>query len=129
MRLWDSTRALGRRGEDLAHRYLERQGMTVVARNYRTATGSAEADLVAWDRDVLVFVEVKTRATAEYGPPDRAIGLEKRRAMIRAATDYARRSGVPAEKLRFDVINVVVSKPYSFEHLRDAFAAHWQPGA
>jgi putative endonuclease len=123
MRMWGPSQALGRRGEDLAHRYLERRGMTIVARNYRTATGSAEADLVAWERDTLVFIEVKTRSTEEYGPPDRAIGDEKRRAIVRAASDYARRAGVPAEKVRFDVINVVLSTPPSFEHIRDAFTS------
>jgi putative endonuclease len=121
--MWESGQALGRRGEDLAHRYLERQGMTIVARNYRTATGSAEADLVAWERDTLVFVEIKTRTTDEYGPPDRAIGEEKRRAIVRAAADYGRRAGVPEEEVRFDVINVVLSNPPSFEHIRDAFTA------
>src|SRR5689334_17626740 len=59
-RAWETTRALGRRGEDIAHRYLQREGMTVVARNYRTATGAGEIDLVAWHGDTLVFVEVKT---------------------------------------------------------------------
>src|SRR5450759_4919549 len=102
-KLWEEDRALGRHGEDIAHRHLQREGMTVVARNYRTATGSAEVDLVAWDGDSLVFVEVKTRRTADYGPPDRAIGDEKRRAMTRAAADYARRADVPPEKIRFDV--------------------------
>jgi putative endonuclease len=97
--------------------------MTVVARNYRTATGSAEADLVAWDRDTLVFIEVKTRTTDEHGPPDRAIGAEKRRAMMRAAADYTRRAGVPGDRLRFDVISIVDSRPPSIEHIRDAFVA------
>jgi putative endonuclease len=96
--------------------------MTVVARNYRTATGSAEADLIAWDKDFLVFVEVKTRSTAEYGPPDRAIGDEKRRAIARAAADYSRRAGVPSERLRFDVVNVLVSNRPSIEHIRGAFS-------
>jgi putative endonuclease len=115
--------ALGRRGEDIAHRHLQREGLTVVARNYRTATGSAEADLVAWDGDTLVFVEVKTRASADFGPPDRAIADEKRRAVMRAAADYARRAGVPPEKLRFDVVNVICSTPPAVTHFRDAFSA------
>src|SRR5947209_16776140 len=97
-RKWDSGLALGRRGEDIAHRHLQREGMTVVARNYRTATGSAEADLVAWDSDTLVFVEVKTRATADFGPPDRAVGSSKRETLVRAAADYARRAGVEWDK-------------------------------
>ncbi len=122
-KLWEEDRALGRWGEDVAHRHLQREGMTVVARNYRTATGSAEADLVAWDGDRLVFVEVKTRQTAEYGPPDRAIGDEKRRAMLRAASDYARRAEVPPEKIRFDVVNVICSTPPAVAHFRDVFSA------
>jgi putative endonuclease len=122
-RTWDSGLALGRRGEDIAHRHLQREGLTVVARNYRTATGSAEADLVAWDGDTLVFVEVKTRASADFGPPDRAIADEKRRAVMRAAADYARRAGVPPEKLRFDVVNVICSTPPAVTHFRDAFSA------
>ena len=122
-KVWDEDRALGRRGEDIAHRHLERDRMTVVARNFRTATGSAEVDLVAWDGDTLVFVEVKTRRTADYGPPDRAIGDEKRRAILRAAADYARRAGVAMEQIRFDVVSVVCSAPPAVEHFRDAFSA------
>jgi putative endonuclease len=122
-RAWDAAKALGRRGEDVAHRHLQREGLTVVARNYRTATGSAEIDLVAWEGDTLVFAEVKTRTTTEFGPPDRAVGDEKRRAMVKAAQDYARRAEVPWEKVRFDVVNVVCSTPPAVTHFRDAFSA------
>ena len=50
-RVWDRDLAAGRRGEDLAHRYLRREGFTIVARNYRLSSGEAEADLIA--REVL----------------------------------------------------------------------------
>lgn len=122
-RAWGDERALGRRGEDAAHRHLQREGMTVIARNYRTATGSAEVDLVAWEGETLVFVEVKTRATAEYGPPDRAIGDDKRRHISKAAADYARRAGVPWERVRFDIVNVVCTTPPAVTHYRDVFSA------
>src|SRR5215831_9904601 len=59
----------GRIGEDLAHRYLRRRGCTVVARNYRPVAGAGEIDLVAWEDGRLVFIEVKTRATEEFGAP------------------------------------------------------------
>jgi putative endonuclease len=62
----------GRIGEDLAHRYLRRRGYTVIARNYRTRSGSGEIDIVAWNGPTLVFIEVKTRQTDEYGSPDRS---------------------------------------------------------
>src|SRR5205085_12644473 len=80
-RTMDPRMTMGRRGEDLAHRYLRCQGYSILARNFRLASGIAEADLIARDRDELVIVEVKTRATAEFGPPDRAIDSEKLRHM------------------------------------------------
>jgi len=110
----------GRMGEDLAHRYLRGRGCTVVARNYRPPSGHGEIDLVVWHRDKLVFVEVKTRGTAEFGEPERAVDSEKRIHLTRAARDYARRAGVEWPKVRFDIVAVVLS-PRRIEWLRDAF--------
>ncbi len=118
---WTPDRRLGRRGEDLAHRYLHEHGFTVVARNWQTRSGSAEVDLVAWDGGTLVFVEVKSRDSDEHGAPDRAIDGEKRRHLARAARDYTRRADVPWELVRFDVVNVIHSEPPSITHFRDAF--------
>ncbi len=111
----------GRAGEDLAHRWLRRHGCTVVARNYRPPSGHGEIDLVAWHGGNLVFVEVKTRATGEFGEPDRAVDAEKRRNLQRAARDYARRAGVEWEQTRFDIVSVVLATPPRIEWLRDAF--------
>jgi len=110
-KLWTPTLALGRRGEDLAHRYLHRQGYIVVARNYRPASGDAEADIVAWDRDTLVIVEVKSREHGEYGPPERAIGPEKRAHMARVAREFAARGSTPWDHVRFDVVTVLFTDP------------------
>jgi putative endonuclease len=110
----------GRIGEDLAHRYLRRQGCTIVARNYRTRSGSGEIDLVAWQGETLVFVEVKTRDSAEFGTPDRAVDADKERHLRTAASDYARRAGVEWERIRFDVVSVVLN-PRRIEWIRDAF--------
>ena len=118
---WPADQALGRDGEDAAHRYLRSQGFTIIARNHRTRGGSAEVDLIAWEGDTLVFVEVKSRATADYGPPDRAIGVEKRRKIIFGALDYLRRMPNRAERIRFDIVNVVFQPPPAITHLRDAF--------
>jgi putative endonuclease len=120
--------ALGRRGEDIAHRFLQRAGIIVVARNYRLSDGSGEIDLVGWDRDTLVFIEVKSRQTDEYGSPDRAIGPEKWSHIVRAARDFARHAEVPWEKVRFDIVTVVFSSPPSVAHLRDALPRqHTEP--
>ena len=111
----------GRRGEDLAHRYLRRQGFTIVARNFRPRAGAGEIDLVAWERERLVFVEVKSRATDEFGTPDRAVDPEKQRNLERGARDYARRAGVDFQNVRFDIVNVLLTRPPKIELLRDAF--------
>jgi len=116
---WSPDQASGRRGEDLAHRYLERQGLTVVARNHRPTSGAGEIDLVAWDRDTLVFVEVKCRHSDEHGAPDRNVDAAKQRALVSAGRHYARQARVPWERVRFDVLGVVLAEPPAFTHLRD----------
>ena len=120
-RHWSPDQATGRRGEDIAQRYLQRSGIIIVARNYRMAGGAGEVDLIGWETDTLVFVEVKSRHTGEYGDPDRAIGQDKQRSLVRAAREYARHAEVPWEKVRFDVVNVIFSTPPSVTHFRDVF--------
>ena len=115
------TFASGRRGEDLAHRYLQSHGYLVVARNFRTRTGSAEVDIVARKDDAVVFVEVKSRDSAEFGPPDRSIDREKQIHIMKAAVEYLRRADVPNERARFDIINVILGGQPSIEHIEDAF--------
>jgi putative endonuclease len=110
-RRWTQSLAAGRRGEDLAHRFLRSQGYTIVARNYRLASGDAEADLIAWERDTLVVVEVKSRASVDFGPPERAFDAEKQQHLLRAARQYARRRNVPMESVRFDLVTVLLSDP------------------
>ena len=111
----------GRIGEDLAHRYLRRKGCTVVARNYRRRSGHGEIDLVVWDGDKLVFVEVKTRENDAFGEPERAVDAEKQFHLLGAAREYARRVDVPWQQVRFDVVSVVLS-PRRIEWRRDAFS-------
>ena len=113
--------AAGRHGEDLAHRFLRSHGFTVVARNYRPRTGPGEIDLIAWERENLVFVEVKARSTDEFGTPDRAVDMEKQRHLERAARDYARRANVDWDTVRFDIVSILLSKSPKIELLRDAF--------
>ena len=120
-KLWNADQAAGRRGEDLAHRFLQNRGMRVVARNYRPRSGAGELDIVAWDGDTLVFVEVKSRTTEEFGSPDRAVDEAKRERLLRAARDYVRRAGVDWRRVRFDIVNVVLTHPPAVTLLRDVF--------
>lgn len=110
----------GMRGEDLAHRWLRAHGFTVVARNWRPPQGGGEIDIVAWEADELVFVEVKARLSADIGTPERAIDAQKMDALRRAARDYVRRSGADPERVRFDCISVT-GDAGEIAHFRDAF--------
>jgi putative endonuclease len=119
-RLLNSGAALGRKGEDLAHRYLRSAGYKVVARNYRPGQDS-EIDIVARDGDKLVFVEVKTRTSAEFGSPDRAIDREKQRHILRAARSFVTRSGDSWSTVRFDIVAIVFGNAPEISHYRDVF--------
>lgn len=120
-RSWDRDKASGRRGEDLAHRFLRKQGYIIVARNYRLSSGDAEADLIAREGEDLVIVEVKTRATDEFGPPEQAVNPEKRRHLMRVAREYARKTDTPWEQIRFDIVSIVLREPPEITLLKAAF--------
>jgi putative endonuclease len=122
-RTWTAARAAGRRGEDLAHRFLRRQGFVIVARNYRLGSGDAEADLIARDGETLVVVEVKTRETGAYGPPERAIGEEKFRHMLRVAREFAAKTDTPWDRVRLDVVTVLLRPAPTINLYRSA----WTP--
>ena len=111
----------GRLGEDLAYRYLRRHGCTVVARNYAARSGAGEVDLVAWEGGVLVFVEVKTRSSADFGAPEAAVDGEKQRRIAIAAREYGRRAQVDDTRTRFDIVSVMLGKPPRITWTRDAF--------
>lgn len=107
----------GRRGEDIAHRYLRGKGYTVVARNWRPPAGPGEIDIIAWDGHTLVFVEVKTRSSDESNAPERNVDPDKIRALQRAAGSWLRQC--PAQTARFDVVAIAGKR---VQHLADAFA-------
>jgi putative endonuclease len=116
-----SAQSLGRRGEDLAHRYLQKQGFRILARNW-TGPQLAEVDIVAQQDGQTVFVEVKSRAGDEHGSPDRAMDDLKIVAQRRAARAWARRAGIEAAGIRFDLVTVVFTEPPRIEHFPDAWS-------
>jgi len=94
----------GRRAEDLAAAELERQGLRIVARNWRRPEG--ELDLVADDHGLCVFVEVRSRTGIEQGDPLESITPRKQARVIRAARMFLDSETVPATGYRFDVVGV-----------------------
>lgn len=120
-----SRRPLGRRGEAAAARYLRRRGYKIVARSAQLRPG--ELDLVAVARDrTLVFIEVKTRRSAEQGHPAEAVDAAKQRRLTRLAVTFMKRHGVLESRARFDVIAVTWPDGKWFariEHIENAFEA------
>lgn len=111
----------GQLAEDAAARYLVRQGLTVLARNFRCRGG--EIDLVCRDRKTLVFVEVRLRRNANYGGAGASITGTKQRRVILAAQHYLLAHAASESDCRFDCILLDGTEETDIEWLRDAFSA------
>ncbi len=96
--------AIGRWGEDIAARYLARHGYEILDRNYRTPAG--ELDIVAREGDAIVFVEVKTRRSSAFGPPQAAVTPTKAAHIIAAAQHYLLDTARESGDWRIDVVAV-----------------------
>jgi putative endonuclease len=95
---------LGKTGEDLACRELERRGYAIVARRYRGRSG--ELDIIARDGATLVFVEVKARESREFGEATEAVTALKQRRMAKVAVEYMMRHHLLEGPCRFDVVSI-----------------------
>lgn len=123
---------LAQRGEQLATEYLEQRGYRIVAanfslpigRNLRGVTINAEIDIVAYDGHTLCFIEVKTRASDDFAPPQVNVDLRKRRQIARAALAYRRMLGLMDSAYRYDVVTVV-AKPDGSEPRIDLLKRFW----
>jgi putative endonuclease len=111
----------GKRGESLAAEFLEKKGWRIAERNWRAGRG--EIDLIAWAHEqLLVFVEVKTRAGDNFGGPEEAVDARKQDIMARTAGLYMEHIGYDWE-IRFDIIAVLLKgdKVLQIRHVEDAF--------
>jgi putative endonuclease len=115
---------LGKRGEQAAERFLISSGYRLLHRNYKISGG--ELDLIMLDGRTVVFVEVKTRATAELGRPELAVDERKQQQLIRISAAYIKRYHLQHVSKRFDVVSVVwpetQQKP-EIKHILHAFDA------
>jgi putative endonuclease len=95
---------LGKHGEDLACRELERRGYAIIARRYRRRGG--ELDIIARDGETMVFVEVKARDGHAFGAAAEAVTRLKRRRITELALDYVMRNHLSDCPCRFDVVSI-----------------------
>jgi putative endonuclease len=125
---------VGKTGEDVAVKFLEQNGYTVLERNYRS--GHQEIDIIACDHEFLIFVEVKTRSchipeSMSYGRPARAVGSTKQKNIVLAAQSYLRQHPENTLQPRMDVIEIYLKKTVegappsllNVHHIRNAFLA------
>jgi putative endonuclease len=107
---------LGKRGEELAAAYLEQLGIRIVAANFVVPVGrnrigvviNAEIDLVAYDGATLCFIEVKSRMSDWFAPPEANVDRRKQRQIARAARGYRRIFELERAPYRYDVVTVVL---------------------
>jgi putative endonuclease len=119
---------LGQRGEQLAARHLRRQGLKILARNYRCPVG--EIDLILLDRSTrklgaatIVFVEVKARTSDHYTDPEAAVNAEKKRRLRKIANYYVGKHNAQDYTLRFDIVAVICpdGETPTIRHTPEAF--------
>jgi len=113
-------KSLGSAGEELAATFLERHRYRILERNFRCKGG--EIDIVARDGKTIVFIEVKTRKTGMYGPPQLAVTPFKQRQISKAALTWLAKTRQFDVSARFDVISIIVTgQEPQIEHITNAF--------
>ena len=112
---------LGLRGEDLAEKFVKKEKYKIIERNFQTRYG--EIDIIARKANIIVFIEVKTRASSEFAQPWEAVGFRKRKNLKAAAKIYLQQHPVRECEFRFDVISIIVedhAQP-QIEWIQEAF--------
>ena len=121
MRGW-LNRIFGDAGERAAVRYLKRSGYRIICRNFENRFG--EIDIIAFDANTLVFIEVKTRRTMQRGTPVEAVDSRKQQQILKTAQSYLKQRQLYYTSVRYDIIGVLwpdnETEP-EITHLRAAF--------
>lgn len=100
-----SSKETGDIAEQYAQRLLRRKGYRILATNYRASGG--EIDIVASKGDCIVFVEVRSKSTDEFGSPRESVGPTKQRRLTRAAVAFLKSRRLSNTSWRFDVVEVI----------------------
>ena len=111
---------LGKKGEEMALRFLKKRGYRIIERNYACKMG--EMDIIAREKDTLVFIEVKTRTSTTFGPPQLAVNPKKQLQMSKVALHFLKEKKLEDVKARFDVVAILLGvRGEEIELIRDAF--------
>lgn len=109
---------LGKKGEIEARKYLESMEYAIVAKNFKCTYG--EIDIIAMDKEELVFVEVKTRCSQKYGEARDAVDKIKKKHIKKAATFYIHENELENKFIRFDVIEVYLKdEKFYIRHIKN----------
>lgn len=115
---------LGKRGEEVAVRFLKKNGYRILGRNYVCKMG--EMDIIAKEKDTMVFVEVKTRTSTTFGPPQLAVNPTKQMQLSKVALNFLKEKQLEDAKARFDVVAILLRpKGEEIELIKDAFDLKW----
>ncbi|MGB9773950.1 MAG: YraN family protein [Bacteroidota bacterium] len=110
----------GKKGEEAAVEFLQNLGYEIICRNYRFEHG--EIDIIAWDGEVLVFVEVKLRRSRRFGVPEDSVTARKQQHIKRAAEGFLYERGIQDVECRFDVVAIDEAyRPKNIRHYINAF--------
>ena len=112
---------LGKRGEEIAQKYLRRKKYKIITKRFRLHRG--EIDVIASDRGTLVFIEVKTRSPGALGLPEESVNAKKQHQIRKIAEAYLALNKIEDVACRFDVISLVFDErgTYSISHIKNAF--------
>lgn len=113
-----NTRALGAAGEKIAVEYLKKMNYKILTTNFHYSK-MAELDIVAKDGDTIVFVEVKTRTTLNYGHPLESVGRKKLMNIFQAGLYYLKQTDEKYRRYRIDVISILNPEAPRIEHLKN----------
>jgi len=116
-----SRQELGQRGEDIACRYLEKNGYKIIARRFRYRR--AEIDIIARKGSILVFIEVKTRRHDEFGYPEESVRKAKKEKLREAALGFLSEKRERSSDYRFDILSILLKseREYEIAHFEDVF--------
>ncbi len=113
-------RTVGTYGENLSLNFLINKGYKILERNYRTRYG--EIDIIAQDKNEVVFVEVKLRHTSDFGMPSESVTTKKQNHIIKSALQYLKAKNLYNKNIRFDVVAIGPEQD-KVEIIRSAFNA------